>query len=93
MLDRELARFESGVWFAIAAVCLGGQALINYCAGERFWIPFGYYVWRSPEGEPLHPDRWFGGVVAFLYVFLGLVALLALYSVKLTSDCDPKSSL
>lgn len=85
IFDRELARFESGVWFAIAAVCFGGQALINYWAGDRFWIPFGDHMLRSPEGDLQHPGRWVGGVIAFLYVFFGLVALLAFLSVKLTS--------
>ncbi|MEQ9395708.1 hypothetical protein [Haliea sp.] len=81
---RDISRLEGGVIFTVIYISFGIQALLNYLAGNKVWLPFGNTLIDAPAGETEDSNRWPIAVVAFVYIFLGFVALLAFLSVKLT---------
>jgi len=86
LIGLEFSRIEGGVVFAIAYISFGAQAMLNYLAGNKIWLPFGYHLIDAPEGEMEDGKRWPIALFSFRYVFFGFVALLALFSVTLTSQ-------
>ena len=86
LIGLEFSRIEGGVIFAIAYMSFDAQAMINYLAGKKVWLPFGYHLIDAPKGKMEDDKRWPIAIFSFLYIFLGLVALLALFSVTLTSQ-------
>ncbi|MEQ8836760.1 MAG: hypothetical protein RID07_08150, partial [Lacipirellulaceae bacterium] len=66
LIGLEYTRIEGGAIFAIAYISFGAQAMLNYLAGNKVWLPFGDHLIDAPEEKIEDGKRWPIAIFSFM---------------------------